>query len=212
MGHHDRSLHHLDLRGSGITTDIVARAINRLDAMSPGEALAVQVDAGEAIDNDLRSWCEATGNHLLRVDDTGDARTYTIEKGVPVNVVHRLALVISSPDYAHLEAPLSLSLAAALEGVEVSIFFEGRAVFILTTGFAGERSRGWMRRSRRTARADAHDRVRKIHDLGGHLYACARALGEHDIATADLAFERIVQGEYLTFLPVMEQADIQLLA
>ena len=51
MGSRDSS-HHLDLRGNGMTTDIVARAINRLEAMSAGESLSLQVDAAEAIDND----------------------------------------------------------------------------------------------------------------------------------------------------------------
>lgn len=205
------SSHHLDLRGNGMTTDIVARAINRLEMMSAGESLSLQVDAAEAIDNDLRAWCEATGNHLLDVRDEGDYRTYVIEKGVPVSVVHRLALVISSPDHDHLEAPLSLALAAALEGVAVSIFFEGPAVNILTAGYRDE-GRRWFGRRARSSRANAHDRVRQIHDLGGDLYACERALGEHHITPADLALEQVIHGEYLTFLPVMEKADIQLLA
>ncbi len=211
MGSRDAERHHLDLRGDCMTTDIVARAINRLDAMSAGEALSLQVDAGEAIDNDLRAWCEATGNHLLDVMDAGEHRTYVIEKGVPVSIVHRLALVISTPDHDHLEAPLSLALAAALEDVNVSIFFEGPAVRILTSAFPLEGSR-WFGRSRREARTEAHSRVRQIHDLGGLLYACERALVEHHVRPTDLAFERIVHAEYLTFLPIMEEADIQLLA
>jgi TusA-related sulfurtransferase/predicted peroxiredoxin len=211
MGSRDSS-HHLDLRGHGLTTDIVARAINRLEVMSAGESLSLQVDAGEAIDNDLRAWCEATGNHLLDVSDAGDHRIYVIEKGVPVSVVHRLALVISSRDHDHLEAPLSLALAASLEGVAVSIFFEGPAVNILTASFGAGRTRRWFGPRPRSTAAKAHDRVRQIHDLGGDLYACERALGEFEISPADLAFERIIHGEYLTFLPVMEEADIQLLA
>ncbi|NNC93717.1 MAG: sulfurtransferase TusA family protein [Acidimicrobiia bacterium] len=210
MGSRDSS-HHLDLRGNGVTTDIVARAINRLEIMSSGESLSLRVDAGEAIDNDLRAWCEATGNHLLDVSDAGDFRTYVIEKGVPVSVVHRLAMVVSSPDHGHLEAPLSLALAAALEGVAVSIFFEGSAVNILTTSFRQE-GRRWFGWRSRSSQSEAHHRVRQIHDLGGDLYACERALGEHHISLADLAFDRIIHGEYLTFLPVMEEADIQLLA
>ena len=78
-----RAADHLDLRGNGLTTDIVARAINRLDAMSAGESLSLQVDAAEAIDNDLRAWCEATGNHLLDVSDRGDYRIYRHRKGRP---------------------------------------------------------------------------------------------------------------------------------
>lgn len=211
MGSRDSS-HHLDLRGNDMTTEIVARAINRLEVMSPGESLALQVDAGEAIDNDLRAWCDATGNHLLDVNDAVDFRTYVIEKGVPVSVVHRLALVISSPDHDHVEAPLSLALAAALEGVAVSIFFEGTAVSILTADYQNGKPRRWFGRRARSTAAEAHGRVRQIHDLGGDLYACERALGEFHISPADLAFERIIHGEYLTFLPVMEEADIQLLA
>lgn len=211
MGARNAGHHHLDLRGTGLTTEIVARAINRLDAMSPGEALSIQVDAGEAIDNDLRSWCEATGNHLVRVEDVGDSRIYVIEKGVSMTVVHRLALVVSSSAHDHLEAPLSLSLAAALEGVDVSIFFEGPAVCLLTAAPA-QGARRWLRRSRSRALSEAHDRLHQIHDLGGHLYASERALGEFDLSAAELAFERIIHAEYLTFLPVMEEADIQLLA
>lgn len=210
MGSQRPNKHHLDLRGNGLTTDIVARAINRLDVMTAGESLSMRVDADEAIDRDLRAWCEATGNHLVRVEDSVDARTYVIEKGVPVNVVHKLALVISSPDHDHLQAPLSLALAAALEGVGVSIFFEGPAVTILTADFQGKGKR--FRRFRRAAGVEAHDRVRQIHDLGGDLYACERALREHQIASGEIVFDRVLHAEYLTFLPVMEEADIQLLA
>ncbi len=211
MGTRD-ARHHLDLRGTGMATEIVTRAVNRLDVMSPGESLSLQVDATEAIDNDLRSWCEATGNHLLDVTDRGDDRIYVIEKGIPINVVHRLALVMSSPDHDRLEAPLSLAIAAALEDVKVSIFFEGPAVRILTRGFDRRESRGWFGRSRKTAATEAQKRVRRIQDLGGHLYVCERALGARAIRPGDLAFENVTHAEYLTFLPVMEEADIQLLA
>jgi TusA-related sulfurtransferase/predicted peroxiredoxin len=210
MESQDSRQNHLDLRGNGLTTDIVARAINRLDAMKAGESLSIEVDADEAIDNDLRAWCEATGNHLLTVEEGGSARTYVIEKGVPLAIVHRMALVLSSSAHDHLEAPLSLAQAAALEGVEVSIFFEGPAVAILTTAFPAMGPR--LRRSRRAAREAAHARVRQIHDLGGDLYACEHSLREHKIRRDEIAFDRVVHAEYLTFLPVMEDADIQLLA
>ena len=211
MGPGEAGRHRLDLRGNGVTTDIVARAINRFEAMAAGESLSLEVDAGEAIDNDLRAWCEATGNHLITVVDHGAHRTYIIEKGVPVSVVHKLAMVISTPEHDHLVAPLSLALAAALEGVEVSIFFEGQAVRILTAGYAGPTS-SLFGRKRHKVRREAHDRVRQIHDLGGDLYACERALNEHLLKPIDLAFDRIIHAEYLTFLPIMEEADIQLLA
>ena len=210
MGVREPEQQHLDLRGTGLTTDIVARAINRLDAMPAGGSLALQVDAAEAIDNDLRAWCEATGNHLLDVTDRDGYRIYLIEKGVPIKVVHNLALVISSPDHDHLEAPLSLALAAALEGVGVSIFFEGPAIAVLTSAFPNRG--GWFRRSRQAALRDAHDRVQQIHDLGGDLYACERALIELEIDHQDIAFDRVIHAQYLTFVPVMEEADIQLLA
>lgn len=204
--------HELDMRGNGMTTDIVARAINRLEEIAHGESLKLTVDAGEAIDNDLRAWCEATGNHLLRVDESGSSSTYHIEKGVPVAVVHRMALVVSTDDHRHLEAPLSLALAAALEGVEVAIFFEGDAVAILTDRHTNRGGPRWTRWFGRSARTEAHARVRQIHDLGGDLYACARAVRDHHLDRSDFAFDRITQAEYLTFLPVMEEADIQLLA
>ena len=206
------SRHQLDMRGNGLTTDIVARAINHLDSMPHGEILALKVDAGEAIDNDLRAWCEATGNHLVRVDDFGETSIYHIEKGVPVSVVHRMALVLSAADHRHAATPLSLAQAAALEGVSVSIFFEGDAVSILTHRYVADGPHRWMRRVGRAARAEAHHQVRQIHDLGGDLYACGRAMTDHSLTRADLAFDRVTQAEYLTFLPIMEEADIQLLA
>ncbi|MGI9648044.1 MAG: sulfurtransferase TusA family protein [Acidimicrobiia bacterium] len=210
MGSRNADQHHLDLRGTGLTTEIVTRAISRLDAMSPGEALFIRVDAAEAIDNDLRSWCEATGNHLVRVDDNGDSRIYVIEKGVPMSVVHRLALVISSPEHDHLEAPLSLALAAALEGVDASIFFEGPAVRLLAP--APDPGRRWFRRAKVRALDEARNQLQQIHDLGGHLYVSERSLAEFGLSHVELAFGRIIHAEYLTFLPVMEEADIQLLA
>ncbi|MBT8165629.1 MAG: hypothetical protein HKO63_02860 [Acidimicrobiia bacterium] len=210
MGSHDTGENHLDLRGNALTTDIVARAINRLDDMKAGETLLVEVDADEAIDNDLRAWCEATGNHLVDVEDAGDTRTYAIEKGVPIKVVHKMALVLSSAAHDHLEAPLALAQAATLEGVGVSIFFEGPAVAVLSAAFPTSGSR--LRPSRRAARRDAHERVQQIHDLGGDLYACERSLRQHHVRRDEIAFERVIHCEYLTFLPVMEDADIQLLA
>ena len=64
----------------------------------------------------------------------------------------------------------------------------------------------------RAARAEAHRQVQQIHDLHGELFACARAVQDRSLTRADFAFDRITQAEYLTFLPIMEEADIQLLA
>ena len=185
---------------------------HHLDSMPHGEVLSLKVDAGEAIDNDLRAWCEATGNHLIRVDDFGDTCVYHVEKGVPVSVVHRMALVLSAADHRHIVTPLSLAQAAALEGVNVSIFFEGDAVSILTHRYVADGPHRWRRRLGRAARAEAHQQVGQIHALGGDLYACDRAMTGHGLTRADLAFDGVTRAEYLTFLPIMEEADIQLLA
>ena len=205
----------LDMRGKTITTFIAYQAVQRLADLADGEALTLLTDAEEDIDNDMRAWCRITGQELVSAERTGSTSTYVIRKQPASPARRRLAAVISDPGLEELLSPLGFALAAALEGTEVSLYFQGPAVRVLAAGFA-EKLHGFSRPFSRFARAGltraghipAQEKIRQLQALGAHLYACGPSMRHFKVAKTDLAFPGVTIAEYLTFMEIMARADI----
>ena len=56
------------------------------------------------------------------------------------------------------------------------------------------------------------EKLREIQGLGGVLYACGPSLQHFLVDPEQLAFEDVIVCEYLTFLEVMQRAQVQLYA
>jgi predicted peroxiredoxin/TusA-related sulfurtransferase len=207
----------LDLRGRSITTFIAYETLRRLADMADGESLELLTDASEEIDNDLRAWCRSRGQELVPVRRTGDSQQYVITKGPLRPSGKRLAAVISDAGLQELLSPLAFALAAALDGSDVSLYFQGPAVRVLARGFT-EHLHGPTRPFSRFARAGlataghlpAQEKLRQLQALGARFYACAGSMRHFKVAKTDLAFDGVTIAEYLTFTEVMRQADINL--
>ena len=207
----------LDMRGKTITTFIAYQAVQRLADLADGEALKLLTDAEEDIDNDMRAWCRITGQELVSAERTGSTSTYLIRKQPASPARRRLAAVISDPGLEELLSPLGFALAAALEGTEVSLYFQGPAVRVLAAGFT-EKLHGFSRPFSRFARAGliraghvpAQEKIRQLQALGAHLYACGPSMRHFKVAKTELAFPGVTIAEYLTFMETMARADIHL--
>jgi len=207
----------LDMRGKTITTFIAYQAAGQLAALADGEALQLITDAAEDIDNDIRAWCRAVGQELVSAERTGDTSTYVIRKPPPRRPGPRLAAVISDPGLQELLSPLGFALAAALEGAEVALYFQGPAVRVLAKGFT-EKLPGPTRPFSRFARARLtraghvpdQQKIGQLQALGARLFACGPSMRHFNVATTDLAFPSVTVAEYLTFMETMARADIQL--
>ena len=140
------------MRGKTITTFIAYQAAGQLAALADGQTLELITDAGEDIDNDIRAWCQAVGQELVSAGSTDGTSTYVIRKPPARRAGPRLAAVISDPGLQELLSPLGFALAAALEGAEVSLYFQGPAVRVLAKGFT-EKLHGPARPFSRFARA-----------------------------------------------------------
>jgi predicted peroxiredoxin len=114
-----------------------------------------------------------------------------------------------------LLAPLGFALAAALEGHDVSLYFQGPAVRVLTIGYVAK-MHGLGRPFSRFPRAGLDKvghippqaKLRQLQLLGAHIYACGPSMDHFKVAEADLAFDDVIVAEYLTFMEQMDQADI----
>lgn len=211
----------IDVRGKTISTYIAYHAAEALRDMQVGNVLDLHTDDTEAIDHDLRVWCETAGHRIVATERNGQGSHYRIEKqareeGAPA---HRrsLAMVISDAGLEELLSPLGFALAAALGGTEVSIYFQGPAVRVVTRGFT-PRLHGWRRPLSRFARqglsraghVDPQEKLTELRRLGAHLYACGPSMNHFGLGREDLLYDDIVVAEYLTFIEIMQQADIQL--
>ena len=207
----------LDMRGKTITTFIAYQAAGQLAALADGQTLELITDAGEDIDNDIRAWCQAVGQELVSAGSTDGTSTYVIRKPPARRAGPRLAAVISDPGLQELLSPLGFALAAALEGAEVSLYFQGPAVRVLAKGFT-EKLHGPARPFSRFARAGltraghvpAQQKLGQLQALGAHLFACGPSMRHFEVAKSDLAFPGVTVAEYLTFMGTMARADIHL--
>ena len=56
------------------------------------------------------------------------------------------------------------------------------------------------------------EKLRQLQALGGTLYACGPSLQHFRVDPEKLAFDGVIVCEYLTFMEVMQQSDVQLYA
>ena len=207
----------LDLRGQTITTAIVWAAHQQLAGLGVGDEIALQTDPFPAIVPDLEAWCRATGHELVDVLRNGESWRVRLRKGEPRRNEHRVAVVVSSDGLTELLLPLGFALAAALRGARVSIYLAGPAVHLLAPGFRAKLD-GLARPFSRFARSGLEkvghvapdEKLRQLQALGAALYACGPSLQHFGVDPQRIVFDGVIVCEYLTFMEVMEQADVQL--
>ena len=207
----------VDARGLTITTAIAVAAQDALAELAVGDELELLVDPFPAIVPDLQAWCRASGHELGAVSEEGESRRVQVRKGEPQPSGQRVAIVVSNDGLEELLSPLGFALAAALGGARVAVYLQGPAVHVLAPRFRA-RLHGPARPFSRFARAGlakaGHvapaEKLRQLQALGGRLYACGPSLEHFHVDPDRLAFDDVVVCEYLTFMEVMRQADVQL--
>jgi predicted peroxiredoxin/TusA-related sulfurtransferase len=213
----ESSVRSLDRRGKTITTFVIYDANAQLQEMAEGEVLEVITDEFAPFEPDISAWCQATGHVLLASERIPEAHRFLIEKRVPKVKETSVAMVISTDKLDELLSPLGFALGAALEGMAVSLYFQGPAVRVLTKGFR-PKLRGWGRPFSRFAAAGmsktghipAQDKLRQLRSLGGRIYVCGGSMQPFKVRPEDLIFDDLAIVEYLTFAAVLEHADVQL--
>ncbi len=205
------------MRGKKITTFILYDALMKLREMGEGDVLEIVTEAFEPIESDIRAWCRMTGHSLVNVEKAPDQERYYIEKAAPRGKEHRLAMVISSAGLEELISPLGFALGAALAGIDVHVYFQGPAARVLKRGFKGTLPgigrpfSGFARKGMaEIGHVPPQDKVRQLRELGAHLYVCGPSMEHFRVKKDDLIFDDVVVSEYLTFLEVMEKADIHI--
>jgi TusA-related sulfurtransferase/predicted peroxiredoxin len=209
--------HRLDVRGRTITTAIALAAGEELSALGIGDELELVTDAFPAIVTDLEAWCRQTGHRLTDVQAEDRSFHLRLRKGVPQRNARQVAVVVSSDGLEELLSPLAFALAAALGGARVAVYIQGPAVHLLAPGFQAKLSglgRPFSRFARagmaKTGHVAPAEKLRQLQRLGGALYVCAGSLDHFRVDPSRLAFDDVVVCEYLTFMEVMQQADVQL--
>ena len=208
----------LDRRGKTITTFVVFDVVAQLETMDEGEVLELFTDDYEPLRTDIAAWCEASGHVLLSAEAMSTGTRFLIEKRPPKAKDTSMAMVISNPGLEELLSPLGFALAAALEGIQVHLFLQGPAVRVLVDGFRPKLT-GWYRRpfSRfaasgltKTGHIPAQDKIRQLRSLDAEVYLCAPSMEHFKVDPEKLIFDDLPIVEYLTFMSVMEGADIPL--
>lgn len=207
----------IDRRGKSISTFVAFDIADELQAIEKGEVLEVLTDDIEVLDRDLAAWARVSGHRLVTSEATSDGRRFVIEKGSPVDIDRSLAMIISVEGLEELLSPLGFALGAALEGIEVHLYFQGPAVHVLAEGFRPKLS-GWARPFSRFAAAamtktghiPAQDKLHQLRSLGAKLYVCGGSMDHFKVAKSDLIFDDLPVIAYLTFMPIMAEADVQL--
>jgi predicted peroxiredoxin/TusA-related sulfurtransferase len=207
----------LDLRGKTITTFIAHEAAKALQQVGDGGVVELLTDDAAPVLADLQAWAHACGHVLLAAEQAPGHRRVVIQKGPPRPVSRKLAMVISNPGLEELLSPLGFALAAALEGIQVHLYFQGPAVRVLERGFT-PRLRGWARPFSRFARQGLartghigpQDKLAQLRELGARIYLCGPSMEHFRVRKEALIFTDLPIVEYLTFAEVMAASDIHL--
>lgn len=207
----------LDRRGKTITTFVVFDAATELETMEFGDTLELLTDDFEPFEKDIAAWCRSAGHLLVTTEQMATGRRFLIDKGRAAPKETKLAMVISSDGLEELLSPLGFALGAALEGIDVHLYFQGPAVRVLTKGFQ-PRLKGWARPFSRLAASGmaksghipAQEKLHQMRSLGAQIYVCGGSLQPFKVKREDLVFGDLPIVEYLTFMSIMEDSEIQL--
>jgi predicted peroxiredoxin/TusA-related sulfurtransferase len=207
----------LDVRGRTITTAIAWAAHEQLAGLAVGDEIELETDPFPAIVPDLEAWCRATGHELVDLRRNGESWRVRLRKGEPRRNEHRVAVVVSSDELTELLSPLGFALGAALGGAQVALYLHGPAVHVLAPGFRAKLhglARPFSRFARAGLEGQGHvaptEKLRQLQALGAELYACGPSLGHFGVDPERMVFDNVIVCEYLTFMEVMQQADVQL--
>lgn len=209
----------LDLTGKTITTYILYAVHDALDDGTEGDRVEAITDALPAIDNDIRAWSRTTGNRLVETTEHERTRRYVIEKGPPHRSGHKLAAIISDDGLFELLSPLGFALAAALDGHDVSLYFQGPAVRVLAPAYLAKMhgpGRPFSRFPRdglaKVGHLPPQDKLRQLQHLGARFYACGPSMEHYKVDPDHLAIDDVTIAAYLTFMEQLDTADIHLVA
>ena len=207
----------IDGMGKSITTFVVFEAAEALETMAEGEALEILTDEFEPFVWDISTWSKATGHRLVLSESTADGHRFLVEKGPTTARDTKLAMVLSSDGLLDLLSPLGFALAAALEGIDVHLYFQGPGVRVLTRrfrpklpGLSQPFSRFAIAGMNKAGHVPPHDKLRQLHKLGAHFYVCGGSLQPFKVSKEDFIFDDLPIVEYFSFMSVMEDADVQL--
>ena len=207
----------IDMRGKQITTYILYHAVQRLQQMNEGEVLEIVTDNFEGIESDIRAWSRMTGHTVLEVEKEATYERYYIEKALPITQSKQVAFVISTSWLEELLSPLAFALGAALEAMEVHIYFQGPGVRVLKKGFQ-EKLSGWGRPFSgfarkgmvQTGHIPPQEKLQQLKELGAHFYICGPSMQVFKVNKEELIFDDLIVAEYLTFMEIMMNADIHI--
>ncbi len=207
----------VDLRGKTITTYVVYHARAALGELAVGQRLELVTDAYPAMTADIPAWCRMAGHRLVDAFPDGEAHHFVIERGAEPEAGKRLAMIISGDGLLELLSPLGFALAGALEGMDVSLYFQGPAVRVLSRSYR-PRLHGLGRPFSRFPRValekaghvHPHEKLRELLELGAHLYACGPSMDHYRVRADRLAIEPVTTAAYFTFMEVMSEADVTL--
>lgn len=126
-------------------------------------------------------------------------------------------MIISDPGLEMLLSPVGLALSAALSGTDVFIYFQGPAVRVLKKNFKAKLSgiqKTFSSFARKQMAKAGHlppqDKLEQLKELGARIYICGGSMDPFGVKKRDLIFDDVIVAEYLTFLEVMDNADIQI--
>jgi predicted peroxiredoxin/TusA-related sulfurtransferase len=207
----------IDLRGKTITTYVLYFTVEKLQHMREGEILEVVTNNYEAIQNDILAWTRMTGHKLKSTVREEHYHLFYIEKSVPIEVESHLAMVISNKGLTELLSPLGFALAAALEGIDVHLYFQGPAVKVLKKGYKAKLkgigslfSKPARNGMAKVGHIPPQEKLYQLKELGAYIYICAPSMDRFKVKKEELIFDDIIVAEYLTFTEILHNADIQI--
>lgn len=209
----------LDLRGTHktVSVNVLVQVVEALTFLSTGESIELLTDDYTGLQHDIEAWGRISGNSVQKSDQVAWDH-YVITKQSSSLPKQRMAIVLSSNALDELISPLGFALAAATAGMETNLFFQGPAVHVLEKGFLGRLSSPFQAPfsifARRGMAAMGHDppaiKLQQLHDLGAKFYACHPSLDHFGVKESQIAFDDVILAEYMTFLEVMRDANVQM--
>lgn len=209
----------VDASGTWKPYMVTYEVIKAMRGAAPGTVFEVMSKDNKGLLQDLRTWCEVTGNEFESLPPSGgDLALSLVRKGEPRANDRTMTVVISTASLEHVVFPFDKAIAGAVLGMQVNVVFEGAGVRLLKRGYrsklsgvAGRPFTSMVERvmRRRIGWPLPGPSVEVLEDLGAQFYICGPSMFGYGVKEDELVVRRYTIGAVVTWAQLLARSDIQ---
>jgi len=210
----------VDVRGTWKPYMVAYEIIKAMRNLEKGAVVEVITKDHKGVFNDVKTWCDTTGNILLGSEKRGEGLLSSlIQKGEPRKNEHKMTVVISTASLLNVLFPFDKALAGAVLGMETNVLFEGAGVRLLKRGYRsklpgaiGGLFTGMVEKTmkQQIGQPLPKESIAMLENLGAHFYICGPSMFGYKVQENELTVKNYTIAAVVSWVDLLSKSDVHI--